>query len=86
MVSSSELFDGKSKTEGKQPTMTELIMQIENLCVQAGMSYDRTPPVSVSPGIWMFSAVPMHDKCKRHGFCRQMQFFAADIGGKLKLT
>ena len=70
----------------RQSQMDGLMHQIDNLCTQRGLSYRHTPPVQVSPGVWMFYAVPMDRDCKNYGSCRQRQFYAIDIGGKLKMV
>ena len=73
-------------TNNRQSQMDGLMVQIDNLCIQQGLSYQHNPPVQVSPGVWMFYAVPMDNSCSKHGSCRQRQFFAIDVGGKLKLA
>ena len=70
----------------RQSEMDGLMYQISNLCIQQGLSYQHNPPVQVSPGVWMFYAVPMDGNCQKYGSCRQRQFFAIDVGGKLKLA
>ena len=85
MVSSSELCNGEGKNEGRQQTLSDVMLMIEALCLHHGMSYQHSPPVQVSPGVWMFYAVEMNDSCKKHGSCRQRQHFAIDVGGRLRL-
>ena len=74
------------RTNHYKSQMDGLMLQIGQLCMQRGLSYRNSPPVQVSPGVWMFYAVPMDESCSKHGSCRQRQFYAIDVGGKLKLT
>ena len=86
MVSDASIRRSKDEGDTIKPTLNDLMIQIESLCLQSGMSYHRTAPVSVGPGIWMFYATPMSEQCKKYGSCQQMPFYAVDFNGKLKLT
>ena len=85
MVSGDELRDGEGEVVGGQQTMKDLMVKIDFLCLQHGLSYHHHPPIQVSPGIYMFYAVKMDDNCRNHGSCRQQQYYAIDIGSSLKL-
>jgi len=86
MVSSTELRNSESEVVSRQQTLNDVMLKIDSLCLQNGMSYQRTAPIQVSPGIWMFYAVEMNDSCRKHGSCRQRQHFAIEAGGHLKLA
>ena len=64
----------------------DLVEKLRDLCLMHGLSYDSTPPVQVSPGVWMFQATPLHQSCRREGQCRQQTYYAAMIGKQLKLS
>ncbi len=86
MVGSSNLRNSESETDGTKQTLKDLMVKIDFLCLQHGLSYHHQPPLQVSPGIWMFYAVKMDDNCKHHGSCRQQQYFAIEVGNTLKLS
>ena len=86
MVSSTELRNSESQTDGRQQTLSDVMLMIESLCVQNGLSYQHHAPIQVSPGIWMFYAVDRDYNCTKFGSCRQRQHFAIDMGGRLSLT
>ncbi len=65
--------------------MTELIQSIADVCLQNGLLYDNMPPVTVSPGVYMISAVAMHEQCKKRGNCREQRFYVTHINGGYKL-
>ena len=65
--------------------MTELVTQLADLCVVAGLSYDGTPPTQVSPGVWMFYATQLNESCRKLGDCRQTTHYAVQYRGKLVL-
>ena len=65
--------------------MNEIIMKIDDLCINHGLSYDRTPPIQVSPGVFMFSVVEMNHSCSKHGQCRQTQRYAIMKGNRFVL-
>ena len=66
-------------------TTTELIEGIRQLCVENALSYDGTPPVGVSPGIYMFYATEMNVKCKTMGQCRERAHYVIIKGNELAL-
>ena len=76
--------DGQSKVDGL--TLNDVMVKIESLCVQNGLSYQHHAPIQVSPGVWMFYAVARDYNCTKFGSCRQRQHFAIDVGGRLTLT
>ena len=86
MVSSSELRDGEGETDGRQQTLSDVMIMIESLCIQNGLSYQHHAPIQVSPGVWMFYAVERNESCTKFGSCRQRQHFAIDVGGSLRLA
>ncbi len=67
-------------------TISELVRRLSDLCVMNNLSYDRTPPVQVSPGVFMFNAVEMNMKCKSKGECRQRQLYVIVKGNELTLA
>ena len=86
MVSSTELRNSESQTDGGQQTLSDVMLMIESLCVQNGLSYQHHAPIQVSPGVWMFYAVDRDYNCTQFGSCRQRQHFAIDVGGRLRLA
>ena len=86
MVSSSAVFTSESEVVSRQQTLSDVMLMIESLCVQNGLSYQHHAPIQVSPGIWMFYAVDRDDNCTKFGSCRQRQHFAIDMGGRLRLA
>ena len=66
-------------------TIQQLVQKIEDLCILSGLSYDKTPPVAVSPGVYMFHAVEMNESCKKGGACRQRPHFAVQYGDTFRL-
>ena len=66
-------------------THLDLIGMITDLCYNNGLNYDRTPPVQVSPGVFMFNAVEMSDSCKQRGHCRMRSYYAVSKNNKLVL-
>ena len=66
-------------------TQSELVTNLSNLCVENGLSYDGSAPVSVSPGVYMFQAVEMNTSCKNNGYCRQRSYYAVQYKDKLRL-
>ena len=67
-------------------THTELVTQLSDLCTMAGLSYDLTPPVQVSPGVFTFYATQLHDSCRKRGECREQLYYAMHKEGKLVLV
>ena len=65
---------------------TELVTQLSDLCVMAGLCYDLTPPVQVSPGVFTFYATQLHDSCRKRGECREQMFYAMYKEGRLVLV
>ena len=86
MVSSTELRDSESEVVSRQQTLSDVMLMIESLCVQNGLSYQHHAPIQVSPGVWMFYAVDRDYNCTQFGSCRQRQHFAIDVGGRLRLA
>ena len=86
MASSSELRSDANKDVGGQQTLTDVMIKIDALCMQSGLSYQHHAPVQVSPGVWMFYAVKMDESCKSYGSCRQRQYFAIETAGRLSLA
>ena len=86
MASSTELCISESKDESRQQTLSDVMLMIESLCVQNGLSYQHHAPIQVSPGVWMFYAVDRDYNCTKFGSCRQRQHFAIDVGGRLRLA
>ncbi len=86
MVSSTELRNSESENVGGQQTLNDVMIKIDALCMQHGLSYQHNAPIQVSPGIWMFYAVKMDESCTKFGSCRQRQHFAIETGGRLKLA
>lgn len=67
-------------------TQRTLIDRLLTLCEEEGLSYDGTPPIEVSPGIWRFLAVEKSPQCVKHGHCRQMSHYAmSTTNNQLKL-
>jgi len=66
-------------------TQSAVIELISKLCGESHLSYDNSPPEQVSPGIWKFLAVEMNDTCNKHGYCRQMSYYAMASGTEMKL-
>ncbi len=65
---------------------SDLVTMVGELCSLHGLSYDSTPPVQVSPGVFMFHATPLHESCRRSGHCRQHSYYAATYGDNLRLV
>ena len=65
--------------------MSELIQNISDVCLQNGLLYDNMPPVQVSPGVFMISAVTMNEQCTSWGNCRAQNFYVTHINGGYKL-
>ena len=65
--------------------MAELIQNIADVCLQNGLLYDNMPPVQVSPGVFMISAVVMNEQCKTRGNCRAQNFYVTQTNGGYKL-
>ena len=86
MASSTELRSDANKNDGRQQTLTDVMLKIESLCTQNGLSYQHHAPIQVSPGVWMFYAVDRDYNCTKFGSCRQRQHFAIDVGGRLSLA
>ena len=86
MVSSTELRNSEGEVVSRQQTLSDVMLMIESLCVQNGLSYQHHAPIQVSPGVWMFYAVERDDNCTKYGSCRQRQHFAIDVGGRLRLA
>ncbi len=86
MVSDTELRRDQNENSKRQPTLNDLMVQIDNLCIRSGLSYHHIAPISVGPGLWMFYANRRDDACMKHGSCRQQQFFALATDGELRLT
>jgi len=86
MASDTSVCRDEAEVSQRQPTLNDLMVKIDSLCLGAGLSYHQSAPVSVSPGVWMFYANRRDDPCLKHGSCRQQQFFAYAINGELKLT
>ena len=63
-------------------TITKLIGEC---CDREHLSYSNLTPTQVSPGIWKFNAVEMNDTCSKHGYCREMPYYAMASGTKMKL-
>ena len=77
-----------SKTRNVKGTIMKqktLISLLQNLCEEKNLSYDGTPPIEVSPGVWRFLAVERSEQCMRHGYCRQLSHFATMSGDTMKL-
>ena len=86
MASGTELRNDENKDDGRQQTLSDVMVMIESLCIQNGLSYQHNVPIQVSPGIWMFYAVSMDESCRKYGSCRQRQHFAIDVGGRMRLA
>ena len=72
-------------TELFSMTKETVIALISELCESEHLAYDNILPVPVSPGIWQFHAVEMDDKCAKHGYCRQMRYYAREVDGQMVL-
>jgi len=66
-------------------TQSTLIKSISECCDRHHLSYNNLSPAQVSPGVWQFSAVEMDDKCAKHGYCRQMRYYAREVDGEMVL-
>ena len=66
-------------------TQETIIGLISQLCEESHLSYNKGLPTQVSPGIFKFSAVEMNDTCSKHGYCREMQYFAMATDKGMKL-
>ena len=86
MASNEDLRGSEDENAKRQPTLNDLMVQIDNLCIRSGLSYHQIAPISVGPGLWMFYANRRDDACIKYGSCRQQQFFALATDGKLRLT
>jgi len=66
-------------------TQASLAESIGRCCDKAHLSYSNLSPTQVSPGVWQFNAVEMDDKCAKHGYCRQMRYYAREVDGEMIL-
>jgi hypothetical protein len=66
-------------------TQTTLIESIGECCKKAHLSYSNLLPTQVSPGIFCFHATEMTDDCAKRGYCRQMRYYAREVGGEMVL-
>ena len=66
-------------------TKNSLIGMISECCHKNHLSCNNLQPAQVSPGIWRFKAVEMDDSCSKHGHCRQMTYFARQVGNEMIL-
>ena len=84
MVGDTISFNRKTTNLQREQVMSqaELIQKLSDLCITAGLSMGSTPPVAVSPGVWMFYAV----ECSKFGHCRQQPRYAAMMGDRLIFT
>jgi len=65
-----------------QETITKLIGEC---CERNHLSYSNLQPQQVSPGIFKFNAVARTAECAKHGYCRQLPYFAMLTGNEMKL-
>ena len=84
MADDNHSHNGQPQMDGL--TLNDVMVKIESLCVQNGLSYQHHAPIQVSPGVWMFYAVERDYNCTQYGSCRQRQHFAIDVGGRLKMV
>ena len=66
-------------------TQETIIGLISQLCEKSHLAYSNLIPIQVSPGIWQFNAVEMNETCSKHGFCREMPYYAMANNGEMKL-
>ena len=66
-------------------TQQHLIELVASLCEDSNLSYDKTPPIEVSPGIWRFLAIEKSGECLKYGRCRQVSHFAMINGDTMKM-
>ena len=65
-----------------QETITKLIGEC---CERNHLAYNNLTPQQVSPGIFKFNAVARTETCAKHGYCREMPYFAMATGDEMKL-
>ena len=58
---------------------------IAECCEKNHLSYNNLNPAQVSPGVWRFKAVEMDYSCSKYGHCRQMTYFARQVGNEMIL-
>ncbi len=57
--------------------------RLQEACLLRSIDYDRAELVEVSPGIFMFYAVPLTKECKTKGDCRLRRYYAISVGDNI---